>query len=619
MNGVVTLEELCRKLSISLATGKNWVKLQKIIPGKIVDSKIYFDEEYCKTLIKDLQNDENNILKSRRNKKLKNGYSLYKSYVSKGSKNILILEDLISFLDSKLKILTSDNIKELISYYSAKMLSAYFRTDFDKYKYLVSDISNTEKIFELYPHLKEYEFEYESGEDILGLIYLSLENINKRKSQGAYYTPTNVVKRLILKTFENYKSGKILDPCCGSGNFLIQLPDIISPEDIYGGDINDLSVKIARLNFAMKYKIFDKNFLYEHIIVQNFLTSESKSKYDYIIGNPPWAYQFTEKEKTILRKKYLTAQGSNIESYDVVTEQALNKLNLNGYLSFVLPEAVLNVKSHSSLRKIIAAKSSIKYIEYLGETFDGVQCPSVIMGICYNNNPLNTKGMIVNFRGREFVINLSRKISSGMFNFNCDDEEYALLEQMENIPNKVYLKNNAQFALGIVTGDNSKYLSNKKTPDNELILKGTDIEKFRIKPCGNYIKYKSDEFQQCASSEFYRVKEKLVYKFISKKLVFAYDDKQTLTLNSCNILIPQIEGLNIKYILGVLNSDIVQFYFDKKFNSVKVLRSHLEQIPIPFVDYAHQKPIIELVDKILSGIDGKDLLGELNEKIKYLY
>ena len=155
--------------------------------------------------------------------------------------------------------------------------------------------------------------------------------------------------------------------------------------------------------------------------------------------------------------------------------------------------------------------------------------------------------------------------------------------------------------------------------DCEPILKGADIEKFRIKQIKNYIKFKPDEFQQCAPEEVFRVKEKLVYKFISKKLVIAYDDEQTLTLNSCNILIPQIKGLDIKYILAVLNSDIAQFYFEKKFNSVKVLRSHIEQIPIPFVDFNVQKPIIDLVNKIINGKNIDKSAFELNKKIKSLY
>ena len=618
MNRIISLEQLCRELSVSVATGKNWLKLGKIVPSKIEGRKAYFNKEYCKKIINDLNNDKNNYLKSRRNKKFKSGFNLYKSYISKVSKNLTGIEKLIQYFENNNIILKQNEISELIAYYSESLIKSAFGKEYNKYKYLYEEISNTNKTILKYPAIKDFKPVYEQNEDILGLLYLSLNNISSRKSLGAYFTPTDVVKKLIQNTFENYNSGTVSDPCCGSGNFILNLPENICINNIFGSDIDEFSVKIARINFALKYKICDKNFIYEHIKIQNFLTCSNKQKFDYIIGNPPWAYEFTASEKKLLQKKFKTAQTSAVESYDVITEKAFQKLNNNATLSFVLPEAVLNVKSHKTLREIIAKKSTVKYIEYLGETFDGVQCPSVILRILYNNKPFNSKGLQIKTKNKTFTINTNREITPEIFDFNCNDDEYKLLKKIENIPNKVTLKDNAVFALGIVTGNNEKYLSKTQKNDYETILKGTDIEKFRIKIPKNYIVFKPDSFQQCAPQSVFRAKEKLIYKFISKKLVFAYDDKQTLTLNSCNILIPKIKGLDIKYILAILNSDIAQFYFEKKFNSVKVLRSHLEQIPIPYVDNKIQKPIIDLVNKIMSQ-NNNNLITELNLKIRDLY
>ena len=44
MNRVISLEQLCRMLSVSVATGKNWLKLGKIIPSKIEGRKVYFNQ-----------------------------------------------------------------------------------------------------------------------------------------------------------------------------------------------------------------------------------------------------------------------------------------------------------------------------------------------------------------------------------------------------------------------------------------------------------------------------------------------------------------------------------------------------------------------------------------------
>jgi hypothetical protein len=201
-----------------------------------------------------------------------------------------------------------------------------------------------------------------------------------------------------------------------------------------------------------------------------------------------------------------------------------------------------------------------------------------------------------------------------------DDEEYFLYKKLSTPDNKIYLKNNATFALGIVTGNNDKYITQTKTDTNEIILKGSDLDKFKIKKATNYIEFKPNEFQQVAPTEFYRTPEKLFYKFISKKLVFAYDNKQTLSLNSCNILIPKINNLNIKYIMAILNSKVAQFLFEKKYNSVKVLRAHIEDIPIPLCNDNTQREIVNIVEKILNSEDtNNNLIEELNEKIYDLY
>ena len=113
------------------------------------------------------------------------------------------------------------------------------------------------------------------------------------------------------------------------------------------------------------------------------------------------------------------------------------------------------------------------------------------------------------------------------------------------------------------------------------------------------------------------------YNFINKKLIFAYDNTGLLSLNSCNILIPNIPGLSVKYILAVLNSSVAQFFFEKKFHSVKVLRSHLEQIPIPVADEKTQEEIVKLVDRLMNleeiSPEYKETYNILDQRIAELF
>lgn len=79
--------------------------------------------------------------------------------------------------------------------------------------------------------------------------------------------------------------------------FLIQLPNEISVENIFGNDIDEISVKITRINLAIKFSNKDKKFLYEHITNEDYLNHGFSGQFDFIIGNPPWGFDYTENEK----------------------------------------------------------------------------------------------------------------------------------------------------------------------------------------------------------------------------------------------------------------------------------------------------------------------------------
>jgi len=619
----LSLNELCKDLSISIATGHNWIKLGKLTP-EYTEKKIpYFSKGYVETLKSEIQSGKNKALKSRRNKKFISGNYLYKSYISQNCKNIDILQNFLGMANDANIDLTNDVIQYIVADCALHLLANKYNLAFkdenlllikylnkeivlNSYNILINSlIENKEKAIAFckkYPQLFSLKYIYEFNEDILGLIYISCKNLGNRKVTGSYYTPTKVVKKLISK-LDITSDDKILDPCCGTGNFLLQLPEYVPFDNVYGNDIDSISVKITRLNMALKYNNLSAETIIEHITEKNYLTDYCETSFQFIIGNPPWGYEFSESEKSVLRHIYKSTSGKNIESYDVFIESSLNKLSKNGQLSFVLPESLLNVKAHTDIRNVIMKSNSIKYIEFLGNAFDGVQCPSIILQLIHTELPLSTKGMTVCNLGTNTTISTERKITSENFSFLTSDEEYKILNKIRNMSGVKYLAGNADFALGIVTGNNKEYITSKKNNNNEMILKGADICKYHIKHTENYISFNPEKFQQIAPTQMYRASEKLFYRFISNQLVFAYDNKQTLSLNSCNIVIPKLAGANIKYIMAILNSSVAQFIYKKNFNSVKVLRSHIENIPIPIVDDCTQNNIIEITDNLIKGLD----------------
>lgn len=106
-----------------------------------------------------------------------------------------------------------------------------------------------------------------------------------------------------------------------------------------------------------------------------------------------------------------------------------------------------------------------------------------------------------------------------------------------------------------------------------------------------------------AKEKYYRAKEKLVYKFISNKLVFAYDDTASLFLNSANILIPQIPNMSIKTVLGFLNSELYQYLYCTLFSEIKILKGNLIELPFIGITQEQDNLISSYVQNILNGND----------------
>jgi hypothetical protein len=274
-------------------------------------------------------------------------------------------------------------------------------------------------------------------------------------------------------------------------------------------------------------------------------------------------------------------------------------LKKGGILSYILPESILNVKAHGDIRKRIVNDTSILKIVYLDRAFKNVFTPVVRLDL-QNQTPSHANNIEIQ-NGKSFKVKQSSFAENINleFHINIDGEDKVILDKIFS-QNYQTLAGHAEWALGIVTGDNAKYLTRERMSGYEGILTGKEVSKFVYLPPKQFIRYEPERFQQVAPEYKYRVKEKLIYRFISKELVFSYDDKQLLTLNSANIVIPNTEKYPIKVILGLFNSSLYQYIFQKKYSSIKVLKGHIEAMPLPNWRENIMSRIIELVDNLLD-------------------
>lgn len=634
---MLNLKEACQTLSISPATGRNWLRSGRLVPDSSADGTCLFSETTIQNLKEQLLSPNSTRLKKRRNKQYTSGFQLYHSYLDSASPNSKAIEHL--FLSLPEEPLSDQDIRTILAECALQLYAqAYAPLEIPKppllprflsgrlpssaYDCLITDCLQdadaAARLVQLHPEYFQTTYRYLEREDLLGCLYISLQKLGRRKTSGTYYTPIHLAQKAAGLLSAPGASHRLLDPSCGTGMFLLQLPSGFLPEHIFGNDTDALSVQLARINLSLAHKNTDCSLLYRHITCSDTLSPAMSGTFDTIIGNPPWGSHFTPEEKAQLKQLYPHC-GNSPEASDLFLEKCLSLLKDNGTLTFLLPEALLNVRSHLSVRRFFLEKCRITYAAYLGNAFDGVQCPAVLLQLKKTHTPVD---IFVQHYDRSFTIDAERPLSPGYLQLDVTNYEYSILQKMERLSNVTTLASQADFALGIVTGDNDLLLSEQPREGWEPILTGRDIQKYRITPPSHYVDFQPQRLQQTAPLQLYHASPKLLYRFICRQLVFALDEGGRLSLNSCNVLIPRIDGLDIYYILAMLNSRPVQFYAQKKWNSIKVLRSHLEEIPIPLPPAKEQKACIQLSSELMFCLDNaykKHLYDHLDTIAAALY
>ena len=443
-------------------------------------------------------------------------------------------------------------------------------------------------------------------DDWIGFVYQSLTAEGHRIINGLYYTKPVIVNEM-LSDIRILNGETFLDPCCGSGIFFLKL-EHARMEQLFGIDNDPLAVMIAKANLIVK---FNESAVYPQIYQMDFLLHAASAlgdlKFDYIVTNPPWG---TEKGKQHESEVIVSHEKASL-----FFTESFKFLKQNGVLCFLLPTSLLKIKVHSDFRRFVTHETRMESLKCYRERFKGVFTDFISLRVSKKPVFGSQNYLVVGERNevsrKEFVPNDDAFCPIPILS----DRDEAILAKAERLRHDDL--SHSQWALGIITGNNAKVLKNRPSKGLEPIYTGKDIGKYSLKPASRYIKYNRADFQQCAKDEFYRAKEKLVYKFVSSRLCFTYDDTQSLFLNSANILIPEIEGMSIKTVLAFLNSSLFNFLYVKRFGDLKILKGNLAALPFPKVSPEENKKLSALVDCALLG--DNDAPKEIDSMIYSLY
>lgn len=187
----------------------------------------------------------------------------------------------------------------------------------------------------------EKDFSWSNEYSILKNLLDEKEYSQARESTlTAFYTPP-VVIRSMYKALENMglKTGNILEPSCGVGNFIGMLPDSLEDCKLYGVELDSMSGRIAR-------QLYQKS----TVAVQGYEdTNLPNSFFDVAVGNVPFG-DFKVLDKKYDKHKFLI--------HDYFFAKTLDKVRPGGVIAFITSKGTLD-KENPSVRKYIAQRADL--------------------------------------------------------------------------------------------------------------------------------------------------------------------------------------------------------------------------------------------------------------------
>ncbi|SNB09315.1 putative type II endonuclease-methyltransferase fusion protein [Flavobacterium psychrophilum] len=463
----------------------------------------------------------------------------------------------------------------------------------------------------------------------------------------------------LIDKVETYRSWllqlTICDPACGSGAFLNQALDFLIAQhqyidelkaklfgdtfvlsdvensilenNLFGVDLNEESVEIAKLSLWLRTAQPNRklNDLSNNIQCGNSLIDDvavagdkafnwqtafekvfAKGGFDVIIGNPPYVLcqPSNTNEITLDYYKKFEVASYKIDLFHLFFEKSITLLKEKGKLGFITPNTYLTNKYIQKLRNYILNNTSIETIvNYEDSVFvdAGVDVATIILNKKEN---LKTNVYTSNKGNLTFIKSLNQ-------NEWLDD-----VDNIFNLNNEFTFKfidcikvdNICSVTFGLQTKDKSTYvLENKVSEEWENCYTGSDINRFNLKESTLFFKNNPKEVKAGGSwnMDIHHSKKIVVRQVGNPEPIFAFDNFGYATLNTMYSIVVKDDTFSYYYLLAILNSTLIKFYFLSKYSDgkqlfPKVKGFQLKELPIKNSSIENQKPFIEKVELMLS-------------------
>ena len=353
----------------------------------------------------------------------------------------------------------------------------------------------------------------------------------------------------------------------------------------------------------------------------------TKGGFDIVIGNPPYGASITE-NKEQYKKCYLCTEGK-YEIYKYFFEQATKLSCQQGVIAYITPNTWQTLGYFKKMRQILFDKCEIVSItDSLYDIFASATVDTMITILQVNKGNKSKKYKFVEDDLKSFHI----------LDFNTNDDSILcsktnpIIQKIERAG--VVLGSIVEIWQGLIAyaGKNQPRIwtsTEKETEYHRKLLYGRDISKYSITWSGEYLKY--GEWLHRPRPSYIFDKEKILVQRIRNpklktRLVCAYDIDGYINGTGLSniVLLNQYKDIySLKYIIGILNSKLINYWFSYYFIDVNIKPEQLRKIPLPKAKTNQE--IISLVEKILSDkqnipdADTSTIEREIDQKVYELY
>ncbi|MDR2410301.1 MAG: Eco57I restriction-modification methylase domain-containing protein, partial [Bacteroidales bacterium] len=350
--------------------------------------------------------------------------------------------------------------------------------------------------------------------------------------------------------------------------------------------------------------------------------------FDAVIGNPPYIFTrgegFTESEKEYFYSNF-KQQDYQLNTFTLFTENGYNLIKEKGFFGYIMPNNWLTISSDKKFRDFIISNSSdLIIINNIHKVFIGANVDTSILLLKKNSpdfvtlieSPFPNVYNIISQQNYRTLLNKPvihiRKQDDGLLIIDKISSHSSLLESIVSVSTglKAYQTGKGKPPQSNEDKENRVYHSIKKINKNYgKYLQGVDVKRYSLAWSGEYLCY-GDWLAEPRKSVPFKGPRILVRQIPSAlpymiNAVYT-EDAYYNDINSMVIFSNEKESL--KFILGILNSRVISFWFNKEFDKMQrnifpqFKVNELKKFPIPALDLS-KKDDIKKKDKLVALVD----------------